>query len=136
MDKRTRDIVESIALQARYWAEAHADSQGGNGDTLSGWCAIASAKLHDLLTEQGIDATISVWNSSWGSHVFLIVDDHVVDITATQFSEFVTQPVVIMHQKQAETFEFYQSDIELATPNDLRRYQKKNRWPNAQTAYA
>lgn len=72
----------------------------------------------------------------WGSHVYLVVDDHVVDVTATQFDEFRGTPVVIAHYKEAEQHYFYQSSEIFGTPKELRKFQRKTGWPKNQIARA
>ena len=82
MDKTLRDTLVTIATDVRYWAEGRADQ--GDED-LNGWCAKASGQLFRVLQEEGIPAEIHMW--SWhndeSAHVFVVVEDHVVDVTVT-----------------------------------------------------
>ena len=127
--------VHEIALEVRSWCEKEAD-KAGRPDSLMGYCAIASAELFRRLEKVGIFAEIHMQNGGWGSHVYLVVDDHVVDVTATQFSQFSGTPVVIIHYKEAEQHDFYQSNEIFGTPKDLRKFQAKTKWPNNQIAKA
>ena len=127
--------VHEIALEVRSWCEKEAD-KAGRPDSLMGYCAIASAELFRRLEKAGIFAEIHMQTGFDGSHVYLVVEDHVVDVTATQFGEFRYQPVVIIHYKEAEQHYFYQSDEIFGTPKDLRKFQARAKWPNNQIAKA
>ena len=127
--------VHEIALEVRSWCEKEAD-KAGRTDTLVGYCAIASAELFRRLEKAGIFSEIHMHNSFRVSHVYLLIDDHVVDVTATQFSEFRYQPVVIIHYKEAEQHSFYHSDEIFGTAKDLRKFQTDAGWPNNQIAKA
>ena len=70
------------------------------------------------------------------SHVFVVVADHIVCVTATQFSEFEEEKVLIMHTKEAESFEYYRSSRVFETVTELRKHQIKTRWPKEQVALA
>jgi hypothetical protein len=135
MNANLQAIVVAIATDVRYWAEGRASSPYSK---LDGWCARASAELFKQLKEEDIDASIHVWNENTGeiAHVFVVVDDHVVDVTATQFPEFEDKPVVILHQREAEAYEFYQTKHVFHSVQELLKYQKKSRWPASQMAFA
>lgn len=141
MDSYTRDRVATIAASVRSKIQARADrdEERLRGDTtvsdLNGWCAIASASLFAALKRAGIAATIKLFRGGFGSHVFLEVDDHVVDITATQFREFRSQEVVILHSREAQVYEFYNPEHEFFSPESLRKHQQKVGWPRDQIAY-
>ena len=134
MDLLTKARVEDVAAIVRYWAEDRADM--GKEDDLTGWCAKASAKLFKQLQQQGIAAEIHVWvhAASPESHVYLVVDSHVVDVTATQFRQFRNTPVLIMHEREAQAYEFYHTTLVFHSVEALRKWQKKERWPFDQIA--
>ena len=136
MDLHTRDIVMAEAMDVRHWAEEKATF--GEHDDLNGWCAIASAELHRRLKREGIDSEIHMWmwDLDESAHVYCVVDDHVVDVTASQFKQFRKQRVVLMHCREAEVYDFYQSKEVFKCADSLRRQQKKDRWPAAQVALA
>ena len=136
MDKVLHDTVAAIATDVRYWAEDKAPF--GKQDDLNGMCAIASAELYRRLKTAGIASEIHmwVWDLDESAHVYVIVDDYVVDVTATQFKQFRHGPVNIMHCKEAEAYDFYQSKEVFRCADSLRRQQRKDRWPAAQVAYA
>ena len=125
-------IVEAIATDVRYWAEGRSERED-----LNGWCARASAELFKQLNYRGIPAEIHAWvdGDDESAHVYVVVDDFVVDVTATQFREFKNVPVLIMHMKEAEAHEFYRSVAVFKTVRELRSWQKKGRWPPDQVAF-
>jgi hypothetical protein len=131
MKKHLRDIVATLAQDVRYWAEGKA---GEGYDDLNGWCAKCSAKLHHRLRDAGIESKIHMSSNEWGSHVYLVVDDHIVDVTATQFGRF--PAVMIKHQKEMDEHEFFQTTDTFNSVNELREFQKKNKWPTSQIAYS
>ena len=136
MDRYLQDTVMAIALDVRHWAEEQATF--GEHDDLNGWCAKASAELHRRLTKAGIASEIHMW--TWeqdeSAHVYVVVEDHVVDVTASQFKQFRKQRVVLMHCREAEVFDFYQSKEIFKCADSLRRQQKRDRWPSNQVALA
>ena len=132
------DLIRSTAETVRFWAEGRAVGTEGEED-LSGWCAIASAELWRQLSRLGFAVEIHAWicpQDKESAHVFLVVDDHVVDITATQFSRMRNIPVYIAHVKEAERWDHYNTQLVFKTPEDLIKYQKKVRWDAAQIAWS
>ena len=129
---QVRDIAESV----RDWAE-ELDAKvpfTDKGD-LCGYCAIASAEISKRLTKAGIKHEIRMQNGDLGSHVFVAVDDHVVDVTATQFSEFANTPVLILHERECDQYWFYKHTEVFDSHVRLRKHQAKHRWPSHQIAY-
>lgn len=126
-------LVEKVAHDVRNWAEKKA----GEGDDLCGFCAIASAELHRRLKKLGIETELHLWDDSdYSCHVFLVVDDYVVDVTATQFWEFNNRRVVVLPKKAAEAYEFYNTSAVFKEPPALKRWQKKTGWPEDQMVLA
>jgi hypothetical protein len=134
MDQVVQSHVAMVATQVRYWTEGRAPQER---QLLNGWCAIASARLFNELKKLGIKSEIHAWVSDGcgSAHVYVVVDDHIVDVTATQFRPFRHEPVVIMHQREAEQHTFYQTVSVFHSVDDLRKWQKKGRWPADQMAY-
>jgi len=142
MDPYVRDRVATIAADVRNKIQSKADNseQYTHGDetvsSLCGWCAIAAATLFDALKRGGISATIQMWVAeSKEAHVYVEVEDHVVDITATQYREFSSQEVVILHSREAEVYPFYNPTYSFTSPESLRKHQQKTKWPHDQIAY-
>lgn len=137
MNKNLHDKVTAIASKTRAWVETEAKHDMFNAESLCGWCAIASAELHKQLLANGITAAIHVWDDKWvGCHCFCVVEDYVVDITATQFSQFKNDKVVIMHIKEAEAHEMYCTVKTFTNSKSLRRWQTNQGWPSKQIAFA
>lgn len=125
------DIVRSVATAVRYWAEGQAEGTYKEGD-LNGMCAIASAELFKQLKDKGFNPELHCWicpMDEQTAHVFLVVNDHVVDVTATQFTRLRDKIIYIEHKREAEQWDWYQSQTVFATPADLARWQKKTKWP-------
>ena len=136
MDNTLRGIVQGIATDVRYWVEGRVKCPV-DVVTLSGYCAIASAELFRRLVGEGLKPEIHVWvcPNTNDAHVFVVVEDHVVDVTATQFKDFVGEIVVIMHSKEAERWEHWNSTSSFSSVKALIKDQKKHKWPADQVAY-
>lgn len=133
MNKYLFDTVATIASETRHSISRRAKLSNFGYKDLTGWCAIASAELHKHLLIKGIKSVIHVHNDGfYGDHCFLVVDDHVVDITATQFREYKNVEVVIKHVKEAEVNEYHTTTKTFNTASDLRVYQKRSGWPSRQ----
>ena len=134
MDMILEKKVITIARNARAWAEqkAHELNQAYNVPALSCWCAIASGKLHTDLIAADIPAVIGL-SESEGAHAYVVVDDHVVDITATQFG--IKEKVFVRHLKEADRYWWYKEPMFFNSSSDLRKYQQHRRWPRSQIAY-
>lgn len=135
MNKTLKNKVIAVAKRAREWALEEAAYDTYNKFDLCEWCAIASGKLHTELLNERVNATINVTESYLGCHAYVVVDDHIVDITATQFREFNDKPIVIMHLKEAEQFWYYVATDMFTSAKDLRKHQLKVKWPRKQLAY-
>ena len=138
MDKTLFDTVLGIATDVRYWAEGRAEGDDIPDLTLRGYCAIASAELFRQLKAAGLDSEIHVWEcpETADSHAFIVVEDHVVDVTATQFRDYAEEPVVIIHVREAEVHQYWNSSYSFKSVEALIKRQKKDRWPREQIAYS
>lgn len=121
-----------IVLQVRKYFDENHESYGVDED-LMGLCAIASAKLFIELKKHGYNPQIAE-NTC---HCFLVVNDHIVDITAGQFDK--QRRIVIKHLskriKKLNHVEYYWEVEKLFdSVKDLRTYQFEMRWPNCQIA--
>jgi hypothetical protein len=125
MDKTLFDTVLGIATDVRYWAEGRAEGDDIPDLTLRGYCAIASAELFRQLKAAGLDSEIHVWEcpETADSHAFIVVEDHVVDVTAT-------------HVREAEVHQYWNSSYSFKSVEALIKRQKKDRWPREQIAYS
>lgn len=134
MNISSMDTIKNIALQVRRWAERRAE-QGGDNPDLCGYCAIASAKLFNRLIEAGFKPELRLHESENLGHVFVAVEDNVIDLTASQFVDFHYEDMVIMHEREAEAYFFYKPAHVFNSVKALIRYQKQNGWPAYQTAF-
>ena len=116
--------VIRIAYEVRDWAEDFARKNRFPGD-LCGMCAIVSGEISKRLAAKRIKHEIALSRE----HAFLIVDEMVVDATASQYT--CDQPVVIkplddvkssIHYKKIETF---------SNVRDAKKYLAR-RWPASQ----
>ena len=127
--KRDLRKVRRIARAARKWAEEYAESVGAFSDLMC-LCAISSAELHKRLRKEK-QPSILVENNT---HCFVMCDDYVVDITATQFG--IQEEVYIRkHDHSAvKNKYFYRINNKFRSVKKLREHQKKEGWPRDQIA--
>lgn len=138
MDRKSKALIHKIASAVRYHMEDRAYHETDIEDhQLCGYCAIASAELYHHLTDVGINPVIHVAESHQTEcHVFLNWDDYVIDITATQFQDFIHAPVLIEHEKKLQGYWFYSTTVMFDHPKQLAKWQKKTDWPREQLAVA
>ena len=137
MNRQIQDRILAVATDVRYWAEQFSEDNDMDED-LCGMCAIASAQLFFRLQSEGFTPQIRIWyrdGATGEAHVFLMVEDYVLDVTATQYPAFRNQPVVFMHEAEARVHYFYNHVRECSTVRELVKHQRGARWPKAQTAF-
>lgn len=118
--------VKEIASKVRAGVEKFVQDESPCGveENLMGYCAIASAALVTALEKHGIEARIIVGffdeNEEWDynddnpeqlnpNHCWVEIPYHYVDITATQFSQYENEKVVIIENDDAEFYYPYES---------------------------
>lgn len=83
-------ILKGFASQARDWLAsgemADRSSRFAVSDDMTGYCAVGSAYLSNLLTKAGIPHEIHMSRQRFGDHVYVVVEDYIVDVTASQFN--------------------------------------------------
>ena len=131
MNKELRAKIIPVAKSVRKWTQEKAKRANYHPDTLCGWCAISAAHLFRELSKVQVKAELHYAPG----HCFVVVNDYVVDVTATQFDEFKNKEIVIMHLKEAEQFSYYISSAIFNTPTELRDHQFRQKWPKRQIAY-
>lgn len=137
MNKTFAIRVHTIAEGVRHWAEELARKRGHSEDyDLNGFCAIASAELLKRLKKEEISAEIHLATSWQGSHAYVVVEDHIVDVTATQFSEMRDESVVIRHEKELCHLWYYIGSHVFTDTKKLRNAQIEWEWPQEQIAFA
>jgi hypothetical protein len=132
MNRELRKQVYAIAKRVRNWTQEKADKTDFNPHNLCGWCAISAAELHRQLKREGIVAELHYT----GNHCFAVVEDHIVDVTATQFEAFENVEINIIHLKEADEYWYYDSDDVFLDPLDLRKHQIKHKWVKREICYA
>lgn len=136
MNTVTYLAVRKIAKTVRAWAEQEA-VRLGFGSELAGMCASASAKIHHMLKDIGIDSKIVYSNSeTYGDHCYVLVHNHIVDVTATQFEYYDFEPIVMMplEKKVVRHYRFWRGTQTFETVVDLITFQQANDWPSEQMA--
>lgn len=130
------DRIREIARSVRRWVENLAYHETCVEDhDLTGYCAIASGELFERLVEAGYKPEIRMArdNDDCSCHVFVVVDDYIVDVTATQFRPFTRTPVLISHERHLQEYWFYGSRIRtFSSVAQLERDQRKDGWPSDQ----
>lgn len=134
LDPELHDQIWAAAVQVRRWAQRLSQQrQCSHRDDLCGYCAIASARLWSLLRSQGIPAELHEAETALGNHVFVVVDDHLVDVTATQFQDYRDQWVIICDRGRARRWWWRTARVH-ESARDLRRHQTRVGWPRNQIA--
>ena len=127
----TRSQLVKIATKVRDWAEGWNAERDLFGNDLCGMCAIASGRLHDVLTTHGFEPLIVVSEKSGGCHCFILCDGYIVDITATQFPQFQDTPVVVLaynHRNKSKLRHYNNPTYILENTNQLKVYQRTEDW--------
>jgi hypothetical protein len=130
MNQVDRDTILNAATAVRHWTVAKAQQMKMDED-LCGMCAIASAELFKHLVHLGYKPEIHVWEGGWTAHCFVIVEDHVCDVTATQFG---LHDVILEHVKEAEQWRHYASQHQFDSVESFVAWQKKVKWARHQQA--
>ena len=119
-------MIRKIARKARIWAEEYARTHRFCRD-LGGMCAIASAKLFRLLTDAGYDHVRIAVN---GAHAFVICDEEIIDVTATQFG--FDKIVITPLSKVGSSEYFWQAENTFKSVQAFAKYQNENDWSEDQ----
>lgn len=92
--------LTKLAIEVRTWAERYGEANCFSSDLL-GMCAISTNVMVYELQARGVNAVAVI--NKYVTHAFTMVDDLVVDVTATQFSngnngyyDGVTYPAVLI----------------------------------------
>lgn len=129
MDRNIFEQVYATAHDIRLMLEYYAEDADFSKD-LSGLCAIASGELHARLKRNGISSTIVLYEGIGYGHCFVEVENHVVDITATQFGE--REKVCVKPVEEARAKDFWNSVHRFNSVKTLKKYQRKIGWPQEQ----
>lgn len=104
------------------------------GYSLEGYCSLASAELFTQLKKHGYSPVLHLRNTEYTGRVFIEVDDHVLDITATQFDGNWSSysPVMFIDIQEKEEYHFWQDSRQYNTLEDLKSELKNTDWPEDQ----
>lgn len=131
--------VRKHARAVRSWTEQYA-TEHNFSPRLTCLCAVASAKLHERFIQHNIKASIGMAHDDMVnfSHVFIIVEDSLVDITATQFGNHpkVTIKKLIDARKLAFTHWYWDINYQFDSSKSLYDYQQSTKWPVEQICLA
>ena len=128
MKKSLKQTIKNIAKGVRSWAEdMHKKQPFHYTEDLCGLCAIASAKLHKELKKQKIKSEIHFIDY----HVFLMVDNYILDVTATQFGY---RNKIIFRRNKKNNPHCWNSSEVFQDTKELIMKQCKEGWPREQVA--
>lgn len=136
MKRVSQKFLESMALQVRGWAEDEELRCEFYRPDLNGFCAVASGELSRRLAAEAIPHEIHMSTGDYGCHVYVVIEDVIYDVTATQFPEYRNTKVLIKHMREAEVNWYHQTDEVFKTADDLRAHQKRRKWTTWQIAYS
>lgn len=122
--------IRNIARRVRRWAvrEAHASHFPSD---LMGFCAIGARKLFLELQAAGLKPKLALAGTEdESSHCFVVVDDYVVDVTATQFYQ---AKVVVRHLSRIKCRPWFWTPLSLySTMRGFDARLAKDGWPDEQ----
>lgn len=127
-------LIEDVAKEARAQALYRNEIEElGYDDDLLGMCAVASAILFQMLVDAGFDAKIcyAVGQAFMDeAHVFCMVDDLIIDITASQFG---LRDVEVLKKGSPHSRRwFWTPQRKFSTVEQLAVRQRKDQWPRHQ----
>lgn len=98
------------------------------GEELTGYCARGSAMLWTALVKAGLSPVICLARSQDGDHVFVMCENYIVDVTATQFGE---RPVCIKRFGRGglQPPWYWRCFKTFNDPNSLKQCQIEEDWP-------
>lgn len=122
--------IKEHADATRKWAESYAIAKKFPKN-LNGMCAIASSKLFEALDRvQGLKPELAIWHDrvSEGVHCFVLCNEYLVDITATQFGNFDPVEIINRFKIDKRRYYFWNFDTRLKSIDDLILYQQEIPW--------
>lgn len=122
--------VLTIARAVREWAEERAAQFGDSDPQLSCYCAIASAKMSMILAAEGIKHRIGYAHSPIGGHMYILIDNWIIDVTATQFGE--DEKILVRHAHATRLPWYHRTKQTFMSAQTLLRWQQRSYWPEDQ----
>lgn len=98
-------------------------------NNLCGFCGIASAKLFQKLKDVNIKTEICLSMMQDGDHCFLLFENFIVDITASQFSLDFQKKFIFSDTKNHP---YWKIKKKFKTVNGFKKYQERTGWPEEQ----
>jgi hypothetical protein len=119
--------VKKIATNVRQWAENNRNVAHASFD-LCGMCAVASVKLSLELTNRNIPHELAYRKD----HVFVLCEDYIVDVTATQFGNDYQTVEVLQRSNVHPRENHWKVTRKFKTVKGLINRLNMERWPKSQ----
>jgi hypothetical protein len=129
----TSSKINTAAMYGRSWIEKNLDKQNFSRG-YCGACAWAATYVLCRLHQEGVSAHVAISKIPGGQHAFVVTDNYIVDVTATQFADSVTYyPEVVVYPRR-KRHEYFWRDVmaRLHTPEDVVTFCKDPAWPREQ----
>lgn len=140
------DVITKVATKVRKWCVRvnNACAEGTSNlliehfpRDLCGMCAIATGKLLTELHKAGIKRAVA---HSTHSHCYVMVDDTIVDVTATQFSQeevlVITKSALRQRIRNGDVRNWWKVGTRHTTAASLRKHQQRVGWIDEQICLA
>lgn len=125
MDDTLRNRVAQAAEQARQWTEAKYKVYDCDDD-MCGMCGVSTMYLSRLLKQENIHHNLCVADDR--RHCFVVCEQLIVDVTATQFSE---DRVVIVSAKDTDrdiNRWYWKASHTFSSEQELRQHLIDQKW--------
>jgi hypothetical protein len=123
--------IINIASTVRSWAEQRAARLGDSTPSeLDCYCGIASTKMSLMLNEVHIGHRIALSQCSYGSHAFVLVNNYIVDVTATQFGE--EDRIFVRHSRHPSLNWYHRFNRTFKSARSFITTQIREHWPDDQ----
>jgi len=112
LDRSIKKLGKYIRSEVEVWTKDNSDVDSYN---LAGACAIASYVMYRALIKFGYKPQFIMADSGCGCHCWVELDNHVIDLTATQFN--MALPKVLITKK----IDYFKSIPELKSYYDSKK---------------
>lgn len=99
---KTKNIIKSIATEARFICESIHLKKGSFNANLAGACAVASTYIHESLTKLGIKSSLKCGYNIEEDiyHCWVETAHYLIDVTYTQFDDSFDKVLVISKRSE------------------------------------
>lgn len=128
--------IRQISDATYEWAKRFAHKYKFNS-TLACMCAIASGRLYLDLKKAGITSKIAISQDEFGfdQHVFIIIDEYLIDLTVRQFNARIRRYSFIKLEKIDKEKHYWWTNYEIhSSHRQLILRQQERGWPDYQCA--